>query len=494
MFNSLSNRLGKIFEGIAGRGILTESMIDDAMRQIRIALLEADVSLPVVKDFIAKVKEQASGEKVIKAIKPSDQIVKIVHDALIDALGGEESRLEFNTNPPSVYMMVGLQGSGKTTSSAKLGKFLKEKENKKVLTASVDIYRPAAKQQLEIASKTAGIDSLPIIDNEKPMDTVKRATEKARIGGYDVLIIDTAGRLQIDADLMAELQEIKKYTNPIESLLVADSLTGQEAANIAKTFNEEIGLSGIILTRIDGDGRGGAALSMKSITQKPIKFIGTGEKISDFEIFYPKRLAGRILDMGDIVSLVEKTMENIDHEQAQKTAEAMMKGKFTLEDMLSQMQQMKKMGDINGLLGILPGAAKMKEQLANANIDDKFIKRQEAIILSMTIKERRNPDIIKAKRKIRIANGSGTQVQDVNKLLKQYDQMKEVMKKFKSKGFLGKLLSGMGGMGGLGDMMGGGMPDLSKMGNLPNMGDLTGKLPPMGDLPPDFMKNFPFKK
>ncbi len=473
MFNSLSNRLGKVFDSLARRGILTEAMIDEAMREIRIALLEADVSLPVVKEFIAKVKEQASGEKVVKSIKPSDQVVKIVHDALIETLGSDASAIEYNTNPPSVFMMLGLQGSGKTTSSAKLGRFLKNKENKKVLTASVDIYRPAAKEQLAIACKTAEIDCVEIIANEKPIDTVARALKQARVGGYDVLIIDTAGRLQIDAELMEELKEIKKFLNPIESLLVADSLTGQEAANIAKTFNEEIGLSGIILTRIDGDGRGGAALSMKSITGKPIKFIGTGEKVSDFEIFHPKRLAGRILDMGDVVSLVEKTMENIDHEQAQKSAEAMLKGKFTLEDMLGQLQQMQKMGDLSGLLSVLPGAAKMKEKLAAANIDDKMIKHQEAIILSMTIKERRNPDIIKAKRKIRIANGAGLKVQDVNKVLKQYEVMKDTMKKMKSTGFLGKLLGGMGG----------GMPA--------GLSDMMKGMPKGGDISPDLLNSLP---
>ncbi len=466
MFNSLSNRLGKVFDSLARRGILTETMVDEAMREIRIALLEADVSLPVVKEFVAKVKEQAIGEKVIKAIKPSEQVVKIVHDALIETLGGDHSELSFNTNPPSIYMMLGLQGSGKTTSSAKLGKFLQDKQNKKVLTASVDIYRPAAKEQLAIACKSAGVDCVDIVENEKPLATVKRALNQAKIEGYDVLIIDTAGRLQIDNELMNELKELKTFLNPIESLLVADSLTGQEAANIAKTFNEEIGLSGIILTRIDGDGRGGAALSMKSITGKPIKFIGTGEKVSDFEIFYPKRLAGRILDMGDVVSLVEKTMENLDHEQAEKTAKAMLKGKFTLEDMLAQLGQMQKMGDLSSIVGILPGASKIKDKLASANIDDRMIKRQEAIILSMTIKERRNPDIIKAKRKIRIANGSGVQVQDVNKLLKQFDQMKDMMKKMKSGGLFGKLLGGMGGMGGK-------MPDMSALSDMKGMGDMS---------------------
>ncbi len=476
MFNSLSNRLTKVFDTLSRRGILTEAMVNEALREIRIALLEADVSLPVVKDFIAQVKSKAIGENVIKSIKPSDQIVKIVNDALVEVLGGENEengKLNFNTNPPSVFMMVGLQGSGKTTSSVKLGKFLQDKQHKKVLTASVDIYRPAAKEQLAIASKNAGVDCLKITENEKPMATVKRALNEAKIGGYDVLIIDTAGRLQIDENLMQELQELRDFLNPIETLLVADSLTGQEAANIAKTFNEQISLSGIILTRIDGDGRGGAALSMKSITGKPIKFIGTGEKISDFEVFYPKRLAGRILDMGDIVSLVEKTMENLDQAQVQKSAEAMLKGKFTLEDMLGQIQQMQKIGDLNGIMSILPGASKIKDKLANANIDDSIIKKQEAIILSMTIKERRNPDIIKAKRKIRIANGAGVLVQDVNKLLKQYEQMKDVMKKFKSKGFIGKLMSSLGGGGDL-------------MGMNANLSDLMKNMP-AGAMPNDMM-------
>lgn len=458
MFDTLAGKLSGIFDRLAGRGALSEAHVEEAMREIRIALLEADVALPVVKDFIEKVKVQAVGQAVIKSVTPSQMVVKIVNDALIEMLGGENAALDLTAMPPVPVLMVGLQGSGKTTTSAKLALRLK-KENKKVLMASLDIYRPAAQEQLAQLGIQIGVDTLPVIIGEKPKAIAGRAMTEARKGGYDVVILDTAGRLHIDLDMMGEVAEIRSLVQPKETLLVVDALAGQDAVNIAREFNEKIGVSGIILTRIDGDSRGGAALSMRAVTGKPIKFLGAGEKTDALEPFHPDRLASRILGMGDVVSLVETAAEKIDKDEAERVAKRMMEGRFDLNDMLSQFKQMQKMGDLKGMLGMLPGIGKFKAQLDAAKIDDKVIKRQEAIILSMTPRERRNPDIIKASRKKRIADGAGMTVQDVNKLLKQYEQIADMMKKMKKmgkRGLFGGLPGGLGG--GMGGGFGGGFP------------------------------------
>lgn len=441
MFDSLTDKLGSVFNKITSRGVLNEKDIDEAMREIRIALLEADVALPVVKDFIAKVKEQALGEKVVRSIQPGQMVVKIVHEELIKVLGSDESALNFNTVPPAVILMSGLQGSGKTTTSAKLAKLLAKK--RKIMLASLDVYRPAAQEQLEQLATQIGCTSLPIIKEQKPLDITKRALETAKKGGYDVLILDSAGRLHIDNELMDELIEVKKLANPIETLLVADAMMGQDACNVAKEFNEKLGVSGIVLTRIDGSSRAGAALSMRMIAGVPIKFLGTGEKIDEFEEFHPDRIAGRILGQGDVISLVETAMEKIDREEADKMAQQMMKGKFDLNDLLAQIRQIQKLGSLGGIMSMIPGLSKFKNQIENAGIGDDLIKKQEAIILSMTLKERKNPDLIKASRKKRIAAGAGVEVHEVNKLLKQYEQMASMMKKFGQGG----------GMSGLASMM-----------------------------------------
>lgn len=458
MFDSLTDKLGSVFSKITSRGVLSEKDIDDAMREIRIALLEADVSLPVVKDFIAKVKEEALGEKVVKSIKPGQMVVKIVHDELVKLLGTEGVELNLKTLPPVCILMVGLQGSGKTTTSAKIANKLKK--TKKVMLASLDIYRPAAQEQLEQLAKQIGVFSLPVIKGEKPDAITKRAMVEGKKGGFDVIILDSAGRLHIDKALMDEVKEVKQIANPAEVLLVADSMIGQEACNVAREFNEQIGITGLVLTRIDGSSRAGAALSMRMVSGVPIKFLGTGEKIDEFEEFHPDRLAGRILGQGDVVSLVEKTIENIDKEEAEKIAQKMMKGKFDLEDMLNQLRQIQKMGDIGGIMGMLPGMSKFKNKIEEMK-GDSVIKKQEAIILSMTPKERRNPDLIKASRKKRIAAGAGVEVHEVNKLLKAYDQMSMMMKKMKS-GNMGGMMNMMKMMkgSGLGNMLGGGMPKL----------------------------------
>lgn len=432
MFESLTDKLSQAFAKITSRGVLTEQDIDSAMREIRIALLEADVSLPVVKDFIAKVKEQALGEKVVKSIKPGQMVVKIVHDELIKLLGDEDNALNFNAAAPVCFLMLGLQGSGKTTTAAKIANKLKK--NKRILLASLDIYRPAAREQLAQLGKQIGVDVLPIIEKEMPLEITKRALSEAKKGVYDLLILDTAGRLQIDDDLMNEAAEVKKLANPVETLLVADALIGQEACNVAKEFNEKIGVTGLILTRIDGSSRAGAALSMKMVANAPIKFLGTGEKIDEIEEFHADRIAGRILGQGDVVSLVEKTIETIDKAEAEKMASKMMKGSFDMNDMLAQMQQIKKLGSIGSIVGMIPGLAKFKSQIEDSGVGDSLMKKQEAIILSMTKEERAHPDIIKASRKRRIALGSGVNVHDVNVLLKSYEQMSTMMKKMGSFG------------------------------------------------------------
>ncbi len=457
MFDSLAEKLGGVFDRLSRRGALREADVDEAMREIRIALLEADVALPVVKDFIANVREKAVGQAVIKSVTPSQMVVKIVNDALVEMLGGENEALDLAAQPPVPVLMVGLQGSGKTTTTGKLALRLK-KDKKRVLMASLDVYRPAAQEQLKQIGERIGVDTLPIVIGERPRAIAARAMEAGRKGVYDVVILDTAGRLHIDLDMMAEVADVRAAVQPKETLLVVDALTGQDAVNVAREFNEKIGITGCILTRIDGDSRGGAALSMRAVTGKPIKFLGAGEKPDALEPFHPDRLASRILGMGDVVSLVETAAEKMDKDEAERVAKRMMDGRFDLNDLLSQLRQMQKMGDLKGLLGMLPGIGKFKAQLDAANIDNGVFKRQEAIILSMTPRERRNPDLIKASRKKRIAAGSGVSVQDVNKLLKQYDQMAEMMKRMKKmgkRGLFGGLPGGFGG--GIGGF-GGGMP------------------------------------
>ena len=453
MFEALGDKLGNVFDSLTGRGALSEKDVAAAMREIRVALLEADVALPVVKDFIETVKAEAVGEKVIKSIKPGQQIVKIVHDGLVDMLGGEEADTSLNlaARPPVAILMAGLQGSGKTTSTGKLAKFLKEKQKKKVLLASLDTRRPAAMEQLGILAQQVGVGFLEIRKNETAVQIAERAIREGKLGGYDIVFLDTAGRTTIDEELMAEVEQIAKVTNPTETLLVADSLTGQDAVETAKRFHAQLPLTGLILTRIDGDGRGGAALSMRAVTGLPIKFLGTGEKMSGLEVFDAKRLAGRILGQGDVVSLVEKASEMIDAKEAESMAKKMQKGIFDLDDLAKQLGQMQKMGGMGGLMGLMPGMGKMKKQIdAAGGIDDKMLKRQQAIIYSMTKWERQNPAKIKASRKKRIAAGSGMSVQEVNKLLKMHRGMADMMKKMKKGGMAGMMNAlGMGGMPGM---------------------------------------------
>jgi signal recognition particle subunit SRP54 len=434
MFESLSGRLSDVFERLKRRGALREADVEGALRDIRIALLEADVALPVVKDFIAAIRERAVGQEVLKSVTPGQMVIKIVHDHLVELLGAEVSELNLSGPPPRVLLMVGLQGSGKTTTSAKLAYWLRTKERKRALLASLDVQRPAAQEQLAVLADQAGVASLPIVPGQSPVAIAARALETATRAGDDVVILDTAGRLHVDEALMAELAAVRERARPHETLLVADALTGQDAVNLARTFHERIGLSGIVLTRIDGDGRGGAALSMRAVTGQPIKLVGVGEKIDALEPFHPDRMASRILGMGDVVSLVERVAETVDREQAERLAAKMKKGSFDLDDLATQLQQMRKMGGMSGILGMLPGVGKIKQQLAEHQIDDRMIARQLAIIGSMTPKERRNPQILHASRKRRIAAGSGTGVPEVNKLLKQYQQMQTMMKRVKKMG------------------------------------------------------------
>lgn len=443
MFASLSDRLGNVFSSLRKRGVLTESDIDTAMREVRIALLEADVALPVVKDFIKSLKEKALGAEVIKSISPAQMVIKLVQDHLTELLGDEHSDINLKAVPPVVILMVGLQGSGKTTTTGKLAKFLKEKNNKKVMVASLDVQRPAAQEQLEVLAKQVGVTGLSIIKGQSPLDITRRALQTAKLEGYDVLLLDTAGRLHIDETLMQELKAVKQLANPTETLLVADSLTGQDAVTIASEFHGWMGVTGIILTRVDGDARGGAALSMRHVTGQPIKFMGTGEKLANLEPFYPKRIAARILDMGDVVSLVEKAAEAIDQEQAEQMQSRFEQGQFDLNDLSQQMKNMKKMGGLGGLMGMLPGIGQIKKQLENAPIDEKMLDRIEAMISSMTPAERKNPRLLNASRKRRVAIGSGTTVQDINRLLKQWQQMEGMMKKFRKMGKKGLMRGGL---------------------------------------------------
>ena len=445
MFDSLQSRLGGVFDKLRGRGALTEGDVDAALGEVRTALIEADVALPVVKDFIEKVRPRAIGEDVIRSVQPGQQVIKIVHDVLVETLGAENATLDLGS-PPAPILMVGLQGSGKTTTSAKIGLMLQTREKKRVLMASLDVTRPAAMEQLKILGEQAGVPTLPIILGQGPVEIARRAMASAKVGGYDVLILDTAGRQHIDEQLMLEVAAIRDQVKPHETLLVADSLTGQDAVNIAKSFNERVKLTGIILSRADGDARGGAALSMRAVTGAPIKFLATGEKLDALEPFHPGRVAGRILDMGDVVSLVEKAAETVDKEKAEKLARKMKKGEFDMNDLAEQLRQMKKMGGMQGVLGMLPGVAKVKDQLAQSGMDDKILTRQEAIIGSMTKQERAKPDVINGSRRKRIAAGSGTDVSEVNKLLKMHRQMSDVMKKMGKGGRGGGLAGLMGGM------------------------------------------------
>ncbi len=451
MFETLTDRLGGIFDKLTKRGALSDADVSAAMREIRRALLEADVSLEVVREFVEKVRVEAVGKEVVKSVTPGQMVVKIVNDALVDMLGADTQTIDLNATPPVVMMMVGLQGSGKTTSTAKIAKRLSERDKRKVLMASLDVRRPAAQEQLRVLGEQIDVATLPIVERQMPADITRRAMDAARLGGYDVLMLDTAGRLHIDDELMRETEDIRDISHPHETLLVADALTGQDAVNVARSFNERIGVSGIILTRMDGDGRGGAALSMRAVTGKPIKLIGTGEKIDELEEFHPERIANRILGMGDVVSLVERASETIDAEQAEKIAKKMKKGTFDLEDLSEQLKQMQKIGGMSSVLGMLPGMGKMKKQIEGANLDDSVFKRQMAIISSMTMKERQHPKALNASRKKRIASGSGSSVQEVNKLLKMHRQMADMMKKF------GK------GKGMMGNLFGGGMPDPAEL-------------------------------
>ncbi len=447
MFDALSDKFTGIFDGLRKRGALSEGDVTEALREVRLAMLDADVALPVVKDFVARVRERAVGAEVLSAVSPGQQVAKIVNDALVEALGGAGAApLNLAAAAPVPILMVGLQGSGKTTTSGKLALRLLNREKKRVLLASLDTQRPAAQLQLAQLAERAGVASLPIVPGQTPVQIARRAMETGRREGYDVVILDTAGRLSIDQALMNEVREIREATSPAETLLVVDAMTGQDAVQTARAFNETVGVTGIVLTRMDGDARGGAALSMRQVTGAPIKFSGSGEKIDALEEFHPERVAGRILGLGDIVGLVERAGETIDQDEAEKLAKRMMRGVFTLEDYASQLRQISKMGSISSILGMLPGMGQMKQQIENANIDTSVFKRQQAIIGSMTVKERRTPDIIKASRKKRIASGSGTSVQEINKLLKQFDDMSTMMKRMGKLGQKGLMRQGMGAL------------------------------------------------
>ena len=477
MFQSLSDRLSGIFEGLTKRGALSEKDVSTALREVRRALIEADVALEVVRDFTDRIREKAVGAEVVQSVTPGQMVVKIVHDELVEMLGSDAEPISLAATPPVTIMMVGLQGSGKTTTSAKIAKRLNEKSRKKVLMASLDVRRPAAQEQLRQLGEQTDVDTLPIVDGQQPVEITKRAQQAAKLGGYDVLILDTAGRTHIDEPLMVEMADIRKEANPHEILLVADALTGQDAVNLAKSFDDRVGITGLVLTRVDGDGRGGAALSMRAVTGKPIKLIGTGEKMDALEDFHPSRIADRILGMGDIVSLVEKAAETIDQEKAAAMAKRMQKGEFDLNDLSEQLKQMQNLGGMGGIMGLLPGIGKMKKQIEEAGIDDSIFKKQQAIISSMTRAERKCPKLLNMKRKQRVATGSGTSVQEINRLLKMHQQMAGMMKKMsKQKGGMGGMMQKM--MGGLGGGMGG-MP-----GGLPGLpGGMGGGMPGgMGDL------------
>jgi signal recognition particle subunit SRP54 len=482
LFDALTEKLGKVFDDLTGRGALSEKDVNEALREIRVALLEADVALPVVKKFIDDVRPKAVGENVIRSIKPGQLVVKIVYDTLVDTLGGDEEPPPLKIDsPPAVIMMAGLQGSGKTTTTGKLAKRLKDVERKKVLVASLDTRRPAAMEQLKVLAGQVGVDALPIVEGQLAADIARRAVQAAKFGGYDVLMLDTAGRTTLDEQMMNEAAEIASIANPNETLLVADALTGQDAVETARRFHERLPLTGLVLTRMDGDGRGGAALSMRAVTGLPIRFLGVGEKLDGLDVFDARRVAGRILGQGDIVALVEKAKADIDQAEAERMAKKLAKGQFDLEDLAAQLRQMQKLGGLGGLMDLMPGVQKAKQQMAAANINDKMLLRQEAIILSMTPQERRKPDILAASRKRRIAAGAGVDVAEVNKVLKMHRTMADMMKK-----------AGKGGMKGmakaLGGMMGGGGPagpgpqvNQQALNQLRNLGGPGGpKLPGLG--------------
>lgn len=459
MFDALSDRLGNVFDRLKGKGSLSESDVNAAMREVRIALLEADVAVEVVKSFIDGVKERAVGQEVTKSVTPGQQVIKIVNDNLIEMLGKEPAWIELNAVPPVPILMIGLQGSGKTTTAAKIASRLTRRDKKKVMMASLDVTRPAAREQLRVLGEQIDVSTLPMAEGETAVSIAKRAMAASRLQGYDVVILDTAGRVTVDQGLMDEIKQISEITNPAEKILVADALTGQDAVTTAKNFHQNVGVTGIVLTRMDGDSRGGAALSMRSVTGVPIKAVGTGEKLENLEDFHPERVAGRILGMGDVVSLVEKAAETIEVEEAEKIALKMQKGQFDFNDMLTQLQQVSKMGGLGGVLAMLPGVGKLQKQMANAGVDDKSIARQVAIIQSMTAQERKSPKLLNASRKRRVASGSGTTAQEINRLLKQQMEMARMMKK------VGK----MGGLKGLGSLFGGGdpiQPDLGQGSNL----------------------------
>ncbi|WP_084579867.1 signal recognition particle protein [Sphingomonas azotifigens] len=486
MFESLSDRLGGVFERLRGRGALSEADVRTAMREVRVALLEADVALPVAREFVDKVTEQAVGQQVLRSVTPGQQVVKIVHDALVDMLGADTAELHIDVTPPAVIMLVGLQGSGKTTTTAKLAKLLK-KQGKKVMMASLDVNRPAAQEQLAVLGTQTEVATLPIVTGQQPVDIARRALQSAKLQGFDVVMLDTAGRLHVDQALMDEMKAVADISRPQEILLVVDSLTGQDAVNVASNFSAQVPLTGVILTRMDGDARGGAALSMRAVTGQPIKFAGMGEKLDQIEPFHPKRVAGRILGMGDVVSLVERAAASIEQEDAERMANRLAKGQFDMNDLRAQLAQMRKMGGISALAGMIPGMKK-----AQAAVDqvggDKVLLRMDAIISSMTPKERAKPELLNAKRKIRIAKGSGLTVQDVNKLIKMHQEMQTAMKRLKKmgglKGMLGMLAKGGpgGGMGGIGSALGG-----AEMGEMMDkVGAGLPGLPGGAKLPPGF--------
>lgn len=455
MFENLSERLSGVFDRLTKAGALSDEDVKTALREVRVALLEADVSLPVAREFVKAVQEKATGQAVTKSITPGQQVVKIVHDELIHVLRGEGEPGELKIdNAPAPILMVGLQGGGKTTTTGKLAKRLTERNGKRVLMASLDIYRPAAQQQLAILGQQIGVDTLPIVAGESAVQIAKRAKQQATLGGYDVYMLDTAGRLQIDETLMKEVEDVRDAVNPRETLLVVDGLTGQVAVEVAEEFDGKIGISGVVLTRMDGDGRGGAALSMRAVTGKPIMFVGMGEKMDALETFEPERVAGRILGMGDIVALVEKAQETIEAEQAERMMKRFQKGQFNMNDLKAQLEQMQKMGGMEGIMGMMPGMGKMAKQMEGAGIDDRILKQQIALIQSMTKRERANPALLQASRKKRIAKGSGMEVSELNKLLKMQRQMGDMMKKMGKGGMLKQAMKGMmGGKGG-----GAGMP------------------------------------
>ncbi|MBJ3763421.1 signal recognition particle protein [Maribius pontilimi] len=450
MFENLSDRLGGVFDRLTKQGALSEDDVKTALREVRVALLEADVSLPVARDFVKAVQDKATGAAVTKSVTPGQQVVKIVNDELVHVLGGDDAepgKLKIDS-PPAPILMVGLQGSGKTTTTAKLAKRLKDRDGKRVLMASLDTNRPAAMEQLQLLGTQIGVDTLPIVKGETPVQIAKRAKQQATLGGYDVYMLDTAGRLHIDEELIAQAAEVRDVANPRETLLVVDGLTGQDAVNVATEFDDKIGVTGVVLTRMDGDGRGGAALSMRAVTGKPIKFVGLGEKMDALETFEPERIAGRILGMGDIVALVEKAQATIEAEQAERMMKRFQKGQFNMNDLRQQLEQMIKMGGMEGMMGMLPGMGKMAKQVQDAGLDDKVLTRQIALIQSMTKKERANPQILQASRKKRIARGAGLEVSDLNKLLKMHRQMADMMKKMGKGGMLKKAMAGMFGKGG----------------------------------------------